>query len=130
MRTTVLSFVSFFILFLEVIILSTIISHSSYKASVEAGLEDSVTTAVSMLQEGYKDKVSGYIEVDDLKQSFVNYLAENIDARIKGLTVNFYGADEETGVLSVEVYAKFNYQNGREAEVSCYRTAILNTTLK
>ena len=130
MRTTVLSFVSFFILFLEVIILSTIISHSSYKASVEAGLEDSVTTAVSMLQEGYKDKVSGYIEVDDLKQSFVNYLAENIDARIKGLTVNIYGADEENGVLSVEVYAKFNYQNGRETEVSCYRTAIMNTTLK
>ena len=128
MRTTVLSFVSFFILFLEVIILSTIISHSSYKASVEAGLEDSVTTAVSMLQEGYKDKVSGYIEVDDLKQSFVNYLAENIDARIKGLTVNIYGADEENGVLSVEVYAKFNYQNGREENVSlmlltCWRLA-------
>lgn len=56
-----------------------------------------------MLQEWYKDKVSGYIEVDDLKQSFVNYLAENIDARIKGLTVNIYGADEENGVLSVEV---------------------------
>ena len=89
-----------------------------------------MTTAVSMLQEWYKDKVSGYIEVDDLKQSFVNYLAENIDARIKGLTVNIYGADEENGVLSVDVYAKFNYQNGREAEVSCYRTAILNTTLK
>lgn len=130
MRTTTLSFVSFFILFLEVVILSTIITNSAYKNSVESGLEDSVTTAVSMLQEGYKDKVSEYIKVDDLKKSFVDYLAEDIDSRITGLTVNIYGADDENGILSVEVYAKFNYPNGRKAEVSCYRTAILNTTLK
>lgn len=137
MRAASLSFVSFFILFFQVVILSTIISHSAYKNSVEQGLEDSVTLAVSMIQKGFSERVEESsitnnvnTSTSDLKTNFISYLSDNLDSRITGLTVNIYGADEENGILSVEVFAKFKYLNGKEDEVSCYKTAILNTTLK
>jgi hypothetical protein len=114
---------------------------------MEDSLEDSVTYAVSMLQAGYATNVESSLNAnpyntntsdidwgsktpDEFKTEFLNYLAQSIDSRVTDLDVNIYGADSENGVLSVEVTAKFNYVDGKQGEVSCYKTAILNTTLK
>lgn len=147
MRTTVIAYVGFITIFLQLLILSTIVSHSAYSSSIEDSLEDSITYAISMLQVGYSENVEGSLNSnpyekdasdiiwnsnspDAFKSMFLSYLTETLDSRITDLNVNIYGADAENGILSVEVKAKFNYIDGKQGTASCYRTAILNTTLK
>lgn len=145
MRTSVLSFVGFVVIFFQILILSTIVSHSAYDSALEQSLDDSVTLAVCMLQDGFNEKVSdslaangisldeNAVKIDDLssfKKQFVSYLASSLDARFTDVTVDIYGADEENGVLSVEVTAKYKYTDGKIGTATCYKTTILNTILK
>lgn len=145
MRTSVLSFVGFVVIFFQILILSTIVSHSAYDTALEQSLDDSVTLAVYMLQEGFNEKMSdslaangislnaNAVEIEDLssfKKQFVSYLASSLDSRFTDVTIDIYGADEENGVLSVEVTAKFKYTDGKIGTVTCDKTTILNTTLK
>lgn len=145
MRTSVLSFVGFMTIFFQVLILSTVISHSSYESALEQSLDDSVTMTVYMMQNGFSTNVEnslnanggvlrkGTLQLDDLtgfKKDFVSLLSSNLDAKFTDLTVDIYGADEEKGILSVEATAKFKYIDGKEGTVSCYKTTILNSNIK
>lgn len=145
MRTSVLSFVGFMVIFFQLLILSTIVSHSAYDAALEQSLDDSVTLAVYMMQDGFDENITENLAANGLslnkdavsieglsafKKQFVSYLASSLDARFTDVTVDIYGADEENGILSVEVTAKFKYTDGKIGTVSCYKTTLLNSTLK
>ena len=64
------------------------------------------------------------------KSRFVNTLMGNLDPRITDCTVNIYGADEETGVLSVEVIAHYKYLGRGTGTVKSYKTMIVNKTVR
>ncbi len=145
MRTSVLSFTGFVVILFQILILSTIVSHSAYDSALKQSLDDSVTLAVYMLQDGFDEHMSdsfnangihidsNAVNIDNIssfKKQFVSYLAGSLDSRFTDLTVNIYGADEENGLLSVEVTAKFKYTDGKIGTVSCYKTTILNSLIK
>ena len=148
MRTTVIGYVGFFIIMLQLLILSTLVSNTSYQDVMTQSLEDSVDLSISMLQLDFENKLNREInnsesislddvkadiswsseasQMSDIKKDFIAYMVENLDSRITDINVNIYGADSEDGLLSVEVTAKFKYFDGRPGAVTCYRTAILN----
>lgn len=145
MRTAVLSFVGFVVIFFQLLILSTIVSHSAYDDALKQSLDDSVTLAVYMMQDGFDKNITENLAANGLslnkdavsieglsafKKQFVSYLASSLNARFTDVTVDIYGADEENGILSVEVTAKFKYTDGKIGTVSCYKTTLLNSTLK
>lgn len=146
MRSAILSYIGFTIIFIQLLILSTLISHSTYKSSIEDSLEDSMTYAVARLQVGYTENVESSLATnnqqertginwsstspDKFTNEFLNFFTESIDSRVTDLKVNVFGVDEENGLLSVEVIANFNYIDGKQGTVSCYKTIILNTILK
>lgn len=66
----------------------------------------------------------------NFKKDFVSVLTNNINNKIKRLEVNIFGVDEDSGLLSCEVIAYYNYLNGKEGSVSCYRTILLNKEVK
>lgn len=145
MRASVLSFVGFVVIFFQMLILSTIVSHSAYNNALGQSLDDSVTLAVYMLQEGFDEKTSeslaangialneNPVKIEDMsafKSQFISYLTGSLDSRFTDISVDIYGADEENGILSVEVTGKFQYTDGKSGTVSCYKTTILNSNLK
>lgn len=147
MKTTIFSYIGFFIITIQLVVLGTIIAKSSYQQTIEQSVEDSMTLAANMLKEEYADnyainmellKSQGYDPnettltwsssgLSDWKKEFVTYLSNNIDSRITDLSVEFYAADESKGILSANVTVKFKYLNGKIGEASCYKTIVLNT---
>lgn len=147
MKTTIFSYIGFFIITIQLVVLGTIIAKSSYQQTIEQSVEDSMNLAANMLKEEYADnyainmellKSQGYDPnettltwsssgLSDWKKEFVTYLSNNIDSRITDLSVEFYAADESKGILSANVTVKFKYLNGKIGEASCYKTIVLNT---
>lgn len=77
-------------------------------------------------------------QLDKFKADFVKYLTAGLDyqfgvtskAGVKNLDVNIYGANDKTGLLSVNVVATFVYPTGKTDRVSSYKTVILDKQLK
>jgi len=132
-------------------VLSAIIMRSSYAEMLETGLEDAMTYSVMMCQDDRDVWISSYSgnkalgsgasiswdstwddteAVEKFKQSFVESLSESLKANIKGLDIEFYGADEEYGLLSVKATAKFQYPWLTYDEVTRTRTVILDRVFK
>ena len=128
-------------------VLSAIIMRSSYAEALESSLETAMTYSVMMCQQdrdvwlsaysGDKELGSGSVvtwdsgwddtdTVERFKQEFVNSLSESISANIKGLDIEFYGADDEYGLLSVKATIKFQYPWLQYDEVTRQRTVILD----
>jgi hypothetical protein len=102
---------------------------TGYNAKVTESLGSNPTVSTGEIDWSTTDEV-GWANTDQFKNAFIDYLASTIDPRITDLDVNIYGADADNGVLSVEVVATFKYLDGIQSTVSCYRTVILNSTLK
>ena len=72
----------------------------------------------------------GATGLSQFKQDFVSIFAQNLDPKIDDLTINIFGADEERGLLSVEVIADFTYLGGNKGQVDTFKTMILSKTVK
>lgn len=142
MKTTLISYVSFIAIFLQILILSVIISRSVYSQSIEDSLDESITVAMLLTQNSYKEHIKEYNKIDNkinwneennlelIKKDFINNLVDNIDSKITDLDINIYAADSENGILSVEVEATYKYLNGLKGKANCYKTLILNSFLE
>lgn len=148
MRTAIISYIGVFIILITIAIISIITMKSSYSELIHQSLDDSIEYSVRMLQidrsavrnsEKYiLDEAKHNIDWDTpyqntdtvknekFKQDFVQYLVNNIDAKINNLDINIYGADADSGILSVEVTAYFTYPGGQTDKVSSYKTMILD----
>ena len=62
---------------------------------------------------------------EEFLADFVETLAFSLHTD-SDLSVRVLKADEEKGILSVEVVEKFRYINGKEGQVSCKKTVIFN----
>lgn len=156
MRAVLLAYVGTVITIILVAIISCITIKSSYMDLIENNLDDSIMFAVRSLQtdrsllyeSDYYDfsgsetphTVAGSnvkrgidwssSSLDGFKKDFVDYLTANIDSRVVELDVDFYGADEKNGLLSVKVTGHFVYPFGVTGEVSTYKTVILDKYVK
>ena len=146
MKANVLMYIGLILIILQVAILANVTAKSSYAESIRQSLDDSLERSMSLIRtdaEGHfqlydlDDEVYGAVNVSnadklgEFKTGFISILAKDLDPKIENLVVNIYGADEETGILSVEVVADFMYLDGRhKGTVSSYKTMIINKTLK
>lgn len=169
MRTVIFLYTSFLSTIILVAIISVIISHASYEEVIQQNLEESIEYSMKMLQrdrvyarngvEGEDDNTGFYGNFNkymtneslslslpsntlnaEFKKAFIGYLTSNLDTRVTNLVVDFYGAEENEGLLSVEVTAEFNYpmsavtSDGTLANVpgsvSVFKTIILEKEVK
>lgn len=152
MRTAALAYGGGLITIMLIAIISVITMKSSYAELIAMSLENSIEYSIMMTQANRVDWESNpRLEADGesfnmrrsvvwqdwtdddenevFKRDFVSRLADNIDARVNSLDVEFYGADSEYGLLSVKVTANFSYPGGTEDSVSRTRTVILDKTI-
>lgn len=150
MKATVYVVSSSLMTMLTVAIIVTITMKSSYMELVRNSLDEAVEYSIHLLQtDMYEESVYGAGTLteekrtihwqnawndseknEEFKQDFCSYLAANVDSRVRSLDVNIYGADVLNGLLSVEVFATFQYPSGSYDTVSTYKTIILNKTVR
>jgi hypothetical protein len=150
MKANVLMYMGLIIILLEVVILCNITAKSSYADSIRQSLDESLERTMSLtrvdaeghfelLDESVQNEITGKGNVtydggatglDDFKKQFVSILVQDLDPKVTDLEINFFGADAETGLLSVEVVATFNYIGGKTGTVSSYKTIIINRTVQ
>lgn len=156
MRTAVMMYVGVFATILLVAILSSLVTHTSYRDMIQTNLDESMEFSLKMLQvsdsggvtdeydktgefksyldgTSYGDNASVSLKKGDdrendakLKEDFLKYLTMNIDSKVTDLQVDIYGADADDGILSAEVTATFMYPSGNKDTVSSYRTIIID----
>lgn len=147
-------YVTVFSTILLVAIISSIISHASYKDLVLTNLDESMEFSIKMLQVNngvgitsemdssgnFSDYLGGstpsssisFGNTDNanLKSDFIKYLTMNLNQKVDKLDIKIYGADADDGILSAEVIATFTYPSGQQDTVSSYRTVILDKYVK
>ena len=145
MKANVMAYVGLILLLLQVAIICNITAKSSYADSVRTSLDESLERTMSLLTEDaglHMEKVLGSeasnlygtvtidneAQLGEFKTNFIKIFAQNLNPKIDNLIINFYGADEEKGLLSVEIIADFTYLGGNKGTVSSYKTMIINKT--
>lgn len=101
----------------------TVNSRSAREDEISQGLEEAMDATIHALFEEKSYQVTDKTEfVSDLIQG----LMLNIDSN-GAITVNVLKADEEKGLLSVEVLETYKHMNGKTGTVSCQRTVFFDT---
>lgn len=147
MKANVMAYIGLILLLLQVAIICNITAKSSYADSVRTSLDESLERTMSLLTEDSElhmqyvlgsesDNLYGTVTIEneeqlgEFKTKFIRIFAQSLDPKITDLTINFFGADEEKGLLSVEIIADFTYLGGNTGTVSSYKTMIINKTTK
>ena len=130
-------------LILNVLIVCNIFSKSIYKDEVQSSVDNSIELAMSLLSQDSMVRLTDtdanfsqntMVNIDtsnlnDLQKNFINILSKNINSKITDLEVNFYAADDDAKLLSVEVIANFRYLDGHIGTVSSYKTMIVDKNI-
>jgi hypothetical protein len=149
MKTAALLYSGFISILLLTAIIISLTARSSYEDTITTSLDSSLERAISLLQQDkellnydsydFSKGLQGSIDYsnwdstsdnEQFKQDFVNYLVSGVSSKVTDLYIEFYGADEEHGLLSVKVTAYFYYPTGNIGQVSSYKTMILNKEQK
>lgn len=147
MRSNVLMYIGLILIVLTSAILLNITAKSAYAEAIRDSVESSLERSMSLVRVdaanhfqmyGLDDKVYGDVNfskttdeaaLGKFKSDFVKIFAQDLDPKITNLTINIYGADPESGLLSVEVIADFTYLGGQTGRVNSYKTMILNKSI-
>ena len=147
MKANVLMYIGLVLIVLQVSILGNLTAKSCYSDSIKQSLDEALERTMHLtrmdadnqfqmavgsdyddaLGEGTVNLSGG--SLDTFKTQFVNTFASELDPKINKLEVNIFGADAETGILSVEAIADFTYLGGQTGQVSTYKTMIINKTV-
>ena len=144
MRSTLLVYTGSLILVILIAIISSLTAYTSYTEIVQQNLDDAVVLSVKMCQDGmdlylddaltetnYSRNVSFTNDnLSDFKKNFIKYLTYDLNSNVDNIDVDFFGADESNGLLSVRVTAHFRYPTGHEGTVKTTKTVILDKYVK
>lgn len=144
MRATMLGYILTILAIVNIALVCCLFSKSIYKDEVQNDLDNSIELSMELLQQDYEIRlkknninittnerlnyVSGQDNLNEMENDFINILTENLNGKVTSLEVNFFKADMDAKILSVEVIAKFNYLDGSEGVVSSYKTMIMDKT--
>lgn len=148
MKANVMAYIGVILIILNVAIMCNITAKSSYSDSVRQSLDESMERTMYLLQTdsnlhmditipSEKNGLYGTVtlnnasDLGDFKTEFIKMFSKNLSPKVTDLTINFFGADEKKGLLSVEIIAKFRYMdNQHEGIVKSYKTIIINREIK
>ncbi len=136
-----LGYVFTFLIIINITIVCCLFSKSIYKNEVQTSLDDSIELSMELLRTDNAKRFLNDPDVDitnndnlniinpetlnDLQTDFTNILTSLVDSKITDMEINFYAADENSKLLSVEVKAKFRYLDGSIGSVSSYKTMVI-----
>lgn len=126
MKQTVFGMVSVMLLTLFLLILMTVYGRHLRQTETDHTLSEAVDTTMSNLLEQQLYTIeSGDEFVADFLQSLLVQMNSTSDVKVSVLA-----ADEEKGILSVEVTETYKHPNGKEGSVSAVRTVILDKSVE
>lgn len=147
MKSNVIMYIGLILLILQIAIICNVTAKSSYSDMIQQSVDESLERTMHAIRldsaehndnemASEKNNLYGAINMNDdaelgeFKEEFLKLLAQNMSSKIDNITVNFFGADKENGVMSIEVIADFSYLGGSRGQVSSYKTMILDKTAK
>jgi hypothetical protein len=101
----------------------TVNSRSAREDEVSQGLEEALDATIHTL---FAEKSYQVTDKTEFVSDLIQGLLLNIDSN-GAITVNVLKADEEKGLLSVEVVDTYKHVNGKTGTVSCQRTVFFDT---
>lgn len=143
-------YIGLILIVIQIAILANITARTSYADSIRQSLDESLERSMSMIRMDADDHFQMYVDQNSdlydeiygdldsattaglgkFKSDFVKIFVRNLNPKINSLEVNIFGADEETGLLSVEAIAEFTYLGGQTGKVDTYKTMIINKTVE
>lgn len=126
MRKIILYIIMGFMLVIVVFSSITVHGRGARKDEIEQGLSEAIEATIHALFEKQSYSFSGR---DEFVADFLQGLLLNLKSTSE-ITINILAADEEKGLLSVEVLETYQHINGKTGMVSAYRTVLFDTMKK
>lgn len=122
MKVFVITFVLGLVILLSTVINSSIVSDQIRRNAIDQALRLSCYQA---LQEIKFINLSEISSDEELKADFIKLFAENIDQDGE-YEIQIFGVNKEAGLLDVEVINRYQYLNGKTAEIKIRKTVIVD----